>query len=40
MQKTQQATEALDLITSKELAKTQAAKTAKPSYKPKVGEKN
>jgi DNA mismatch repair protein MutS2 len=39
MQKTQQATEALDLITSKELAKTQAAKTAKPSYKPKVGEK-
>jgi DNA mismatch repair protein MutS2 len=39
MQKTQQATEALDLIASKELAKTQAAKTAKPSYKPKVGEK-
>ncbi|PSB11787.1 endonuclease MutS2 [Pleurocapsa sp. CCALA 161] len=39
MQKTQQATEALDLITSKELAKTQAAKTAKLSYKPKVGEK-
>jgi DNA mismatch repair protein MutS2 len=39
MQKTQQATEALDLITSQELAKTQTPKTAKPSYKPKVGEK-
>ncbi|NJO95864.1 MAG: endonuclease MutS2 [Pleurocapsa sp. CRU_1_2] len=39
MQKTQQATEALDLITSKELAKTQTPKVAKPSYKPKVGEK-
>jgi DNA mismatch repair protein MutS2 len=39
MQKTQQATEALDQINSKELAKTQTPKTAKPSYKPKVGEK-
>ncbi|MFM2313443.1 MAG: hypothetical protein RLZZ04_2719 [Cyanobacteriota bacterium] len=39
MQKTQQATEALDQINSKELAKTQTLKTAKPSYKPKVGEK-
>jgi DNA mismatch repair protein MutS2 len=39
MQKAQQATAALDLITSKELAKTQTPKVAKPSYKPKVGEK-
>lgn len=39
MQKTQQATEALDQINSKELAKTQTPKAAKPSYKPKVGEK-
>ena len=39
MQKAQEATEALDLITSKELAKTQTPKPAKPSYKPKVGEK-
>jgi DNA mismatch repair protein MutS2 len=39
MQKTQQATEALDQINSKELAKTQTPKTAKPTYKPKVGEK-
>ncbi|MBW4535206.1 MAG: endonuclease MutS2 [Pleurocapsa minor HA4230-MV1] len=39
MQKTQQATEALDLITSQELAKTQTPQAAKPSYKPKVGEK-
>ncbi|MGB5711074.1 MAG: endonuclease MutS2 [Waterburya sp.] len=39
MQKTQQATEALNNITAKELAKTQAPKPAKPSYKPQVGEK-
>ena len=39
MQKTQQATEALDRITAKELAKTQAAKHERPSYKPKVGER-
>ncbi|MEL7420426.1 MAG: endonuclease MutS2 [Cyanobacteria bacterium J06555_3] len=39
MQKAQEATEALDLITSKELAKTQTPKPAKPSYKPKLGEK-
>jgi DNA mismatch repair protein MutS2 len=39
MQKTQQATEALEEINSRELAKTQTPKTAKPSYKPKVGEK-
>ena len=39
MQKTQQATEALDRITAKELAKTQAAKPERPSYKPKVGER-
>jgi DNA mismatch repair protein MutS2 len=39
MQKTQQATEALDLITSQQLAKTQTPKVAKPSYLPKVGEK-
>jgi DNA mismatch repair protein MutS2 len=39
MQKTQQATEALDQINSKELAKTQTPKATKPSYKPKVGEK-
>jgi DNA mismatch repair protein MutS2 len=39
MQKTQQATEALDLINSRELAKTQTPKAAKPSYKPQVGEK-
>ena len=39
MQKAQSATEALDLITNKELAKTQTPKPAKPSYKPKVGEK-
>ena len=39
MQKTQQATEALDRITAKELAKTQTPKPAKPSYKPQVGEK-
>ena len=39
MQKTQQATEALDRITAKELAKTRTPKNDKPSYKPKVGEK-
>ncbi|MEL7075199.1 MAG: endonuclease MutS2 [Cyanobacteria bacterium J06648_1] len=39
MQKAQEATEALDLITNKELAKTQTPKPAKPSYKPKLGEK-
>ena len=39
MQKATEATEALDLITSKELAKTQTPKATKPSYKPKVGEK-
>ena len=39
MQKATEATEALDLITSKELAKTQKPKATKPSYKPKVGEK-
>lgn len=39
MQKTQQATEALDRITAKELAKTQTSKPEKPSYKPKVGER-
>ena len=39
MQKTQQATEALDKITAKELAKTQTPKAKKPGYKPKVGEK-
>jgi DNA mismatch repair protein MutS2 len=39
MQKTQQATEALEQINSRELAKTQTPRAAKPSYKPKVGEK-
>ena len=39
MQKTQQATEALDRISAKELAKTQTPKPDKPSYKPQVGEK-
>ena len=39
MQKTQQATEALDRITAKELAKTQTAKSERPSYKPKIGER-
>lgn len=39
MQKAQQATEAIDRITAKELAKTQTPKPAKPSYKPQVGEK-
>ena len=39
MQKTQQATEALDRIAAKELAKTQTPKPDKPSYKPQVGEK-
>ncbi|MGD1919426.1 MAG: endonuclease MutS2 [Pleurocapsa sp.] len=39
MQKTQQATEAIDRITAKELAKTQTPKPAKPGYKPTIGEK-
>ena len=39
MQKAQQATTALNEITVKELAKTQAAKPAIPGYKPEVGEK-
>ena len=39
MQKTQQATEAIDRLAAKELAKTQTPKPAKPSYKPKVGER-
>lgn len=39
MQKTQQATEALNQITSQELAKTQTPKAKKPGYKPRVGEK-
>ncbi len=39
MQKTQQATEAINRITAKELAKTHTPKPAKPSYKPKIGEK-
>ena len=39
MQKTQQATEALDRLAARELAKTQAPKPAKPIYKPKVGER-
>ena len=39
MQQTQQATEVLNQIATKELAKTQTPKPAKPSYKPQVGEK-
>ena len=39
MQKTKQATEAIDRLAAKELAKTQIPKPAKPSYKPKVGER-
>ena len=39
MQKTQEATKALDRIATKELAKTQTSKSDKPSYKPQVGEK-
>jgi DNA mismatch repair protein MutS2 len=39
MSKTQQATEALDRISTKELAKTQTPKSVKPIYKPQVGEK-
>ena len=39
MQKTQHATEAIDRLAAKELAKTQTPKPAKPSYKPKVGER-
>ena len=38
-QKAQKATEAIDRITAKELAKTQTPKPAKPSYKPKLGER-
>ncbi|GAB4538010.1 MAG: endonuclease MutS2 [Pleurocapsa sp.] len=38
-QKAQQATEALDRITAKELAKTRSSQPAKPAYKPQVGEK-
>ena len=39
MQKTQQARDAIDRLSAKELAKTQTPKPAKPSYKPKVGER-
>ncbi len=39
MQKTQQATEALNDITARELAKTQTPKSNKPSYKPQLGER-
>jgi len=39
MQKTQLATQALDSISVRELAKTQTPKPAKPGYKPKIGEK-
>ncbi|MEO0835758.1 MAG: endonuclease MutS2 [Cyanobacteria bacterium J06642_3] len=39
MQKTQDATAALDRITAKELAKTQTPKPNKPSYKPQEGER-
>jgi DNA mismatch repair protein MutS2 len=38
-QKAQKATEALNQIAEKELAVTKSSKSAKPSYKPKVGEK-
>ncbi len=38
-QKAQQATEAIDKISARELAKTRQPKAAKPSYRPKVGEK-
>jgi DNA mismatch repair protein MutS2 len=38
-QKAQQATEELDRISNKELAKTRQTKAAKPSYRPQVGEK-
>ncbi len=38
-QKAQQATEELDRISSRELAKTRQPKAAKPSYRPQVGEK-
>ena len=38
-QKAQQATEAIDKISTRELAKTRQPKPAKPSYKPQVGEK-
>ena len=39
MQKAQQATQALNEITAKELAKTQTPQAAKPGYKPQLGEK-
>lgn len=39
MQKTQQATEVLNKIAAKELAKTRTQKLAKPGYKPTIGEK-
>lgn len=39
MQKTQQATEAINRITAKELAKTYTPKPAKPGYKPILGER-
>ncbi|BAZ43037.1 MutS2 family protein [Chondrocystis sp. NIES-4102] len=39
MQQTQQATEAINQLALRELAKTQTPKPAKPSYKPQVGEK-
>ena len=39
MQKTQQARDAVERLAAKELAKTQTPKPAKPSYKPKVGER-
>lgn len=38
-QKAQQATEQIDRISAKELAKTRQPKVAKPSYRPQVGEK-
>lgn len=39
MQKTQQATDALEKITVKELAKTHSPKPKKPGYKPMIGER-
>ena len=38
-QKAQQATEQIDSISARELAKTRQPKVAKPSYRPKIGEK-
>ncbi len=38
-QKAQQATEAIDKISTRELAKTRQPKPAKPSYRPQIGEK-